>query len=302
MILGAGQLAALAAVVREGSFERAARRLHVTPSAISQRVKQLEEQIGAILLVRSSPCAATPLGEAVYRHALQVELLEQELMQTVTPDGAEAAAPPMRMAIAVPADTLATWLVPALQTFSVMANVRVDVVIDDEKLTDQWLRSGRVVGAVTSQGRPLQGCRSEPLGIMPYRATASPRFVRRWLPKGPKRAALVRAPSLAYNRNDDLCDQFIQKTFGEHEFELHAHYLPSPNSYVDASVRGLGWGMNPALLVDALIKRRKLVDLFPGHTLDVPLFWQQWSISSKSIDALASALREHAEGALGRIT
>ena len=56
-------LEALATVLHEGSFERAARRLHVTPSAVSQRVKQLEERLGQVLVQRGSPCTGTEAGQ-----------------------------------------------------------------------------------------------------------------------------------------------------------------------------------------------------------------------------------------------
>ena len=72
-------LAALAAVVREGSFERAARKLHVTPSAVSQRIKQLEERTGQVLVQRGTPCTGTEAGRRLCLHLEQVALLENAL-------------------------------------------------------------------------------------------------------------------------------------------------------------------------------------------------------------------------------
>lgn len=300
MQFGAGLLAALAAVIREGSFERAARILHVTPSAVSQRVKQLEEQVGAILVQRTSPCVTTPVGAAVYRHALQVELLERDLMNSVVPGASETAGAlgPMQISIAVNADSLATWLTPALAKFASQTNARIDVVLDDQAHTAQWLRSGRVLGAVTSDARPVQGCKVRPLGVMRYLATATPRFVRRWFANGTAASALRAAPSLAYNRTDRLCEQLLAEAFACPEANLHAHLLPSPNAYVEGCLRGLGWGMNPQPLVASLLKRRRLTDLAPGRWVDVPLFWQQWSLSSTTVDTLAQALYDGAEASL----
>ena len=51
------QLRALAAAVDHGSLEAAARALHLTPSAVSQRIKALEQGAGAVLLRRSRPVA-----------------------------------------------------------------------------------------------------------------------------------------------------------------------------------------------------------------------------------------------------
>lgn len=296
MQLGYDQLAALAAVIRQGSFHGAARALHVTPSAISQRIKQLEQHVGGVVVVRGKRCTPTAIGEAIHRHALQVELLEKDLLRRLAHHGADAPAP---VAIAVNADSLATWLVPALARFADETGARVDLVLDDQDLTTKWLRSGRVLGAVTSEARPVQGCRVEPLGVMRYIAAASPRFVRRWLGDGITSAALRRAPALMFNRADLLAAQFLRQVLGDRNAELQAvHFVPSPIAYVEASLSSMGWGVNPDVLVEAWIKRKRLVDLAPGRWLDVPLFWQQWALDSPSLAALAAALREQAARSL----
>ncbi|MEF7613895.1 LysR family transcriptional regulator [Aquincola sp. MAHUQ-54] len=48
------QLKTLATIVQEGSFERAAQRLHISRGAVSQRIKALEEAASAVLLVREA--------------------------------------------------------------------------------------------------------------------------------------------------------------------------------------------------------------------------------------------------------
>ena len=62
MDLDLAQLRALDATVREGTLEAAARALHVTPSAISQRLRALEVATGRILLVRTKPVQVTESG------------------------------------------------------------------------------------------------------------------------------------------------------------------------------------------------------------------------------------------------
>lgn len=298
MHLSTAQLAALAAVLREGSFEGAARALHVTSPAISQRIKQLEAEVGTVLVVRGSPCVATAAGAAVHRHALQVELLERDLLQAVAPDPEQGAQAPLSLAIAVNADSLATWLIPALERFCAETHARIDVSVEDQEHTPQLLRAGKVLGVVTSSARAVQGCAVHPLGVMRYQATASPRFIRRWLPEGVSAKAMRDLPCLAYNRRDSLCAQFLAKQLRAKSVDLLPHFLPSPEAYVDATLRGLGWGMNPALLVAPHLRRRRLVDLFPGQGIDVPLYWQQWSIASRTIAQLGAALREGASASL----
>jgi LysR family transcriptional regulator (chromosome initiation inhibitor) len=289
------QLSALVAVVREGSFDRAARALAVTPSAISQRIKQLEEQLGATVVVRGSPCTPTSTGETIYRHALQVELLEKDLLGSVAPQPAAAGKlPATPMTIAVNADSLATWLVPAIARFVDETEQQIEIVVDDQDHTAAWLRSGRVIGAVTAEARPVQGCRVRALGVMRYRATASPRFARRWFAKGVTAEALRQAPALTFNRKDELQERFVRRVLGGRPGQLRTHLVPSPNAFVEASVMGLGWGMNPELLANPFLKSKRLVELVTGKWLDVPLYWQQWGLASESLNILATAMTSQA--------
>lgn len=99
-------IAALAAVIREGSFEKAARSLHLSPSAVSQRVKLLEQRLGQVLVVRDSPCRATSAGLQLCRHAEQVSLLERELMASLPPRTGQGR--PGHLRLAVNADSLST--------------------------------------------------------------------------------------------------------------------------------------------------------------------------------------------------
>ncbi len=298
MQLEYGQLAALVAVIREGSFEAAARALHVTSSAISQRVKQLEERVGGIVVVRAAPCRPTPAGEALYRHGLQVELLEKDLLRAVGAPAERGAELPPPIGVAANADSLATWLVPALAPFVEATGLQVEIVVDDQDHTAAWLRSGRVLGAVTAEARAVQGCRVVPLGIMRYLATASPRFVRRWFPDGFHAAAVASAPVLAFDRKDMLQERFLRRTLGIDPGRLPTQFVPSPNAFVEATRAGLGWGLNPEPLVAALVARGHLRELVPGRWLDVPLYWQGWALASPSLDALAAALQSAAAAAL----
>jgi LysR family transcriptional regulator (chromosome initiation inhibitor) len=296
------QLSALVAVVREGSFDRAARALHLTPSAVSQRIKQLEERVGGIVVVRGTPCTATGVGETLYRHALQVELLEADLLTGVAAaGGSKGRRPAPPLAVAANADSLATWLVGALARFVDETSARVEIVVDDQDHTAEWLRSGRVLGAVTAEARPVVGCRVHPLGVMRYRATASPRFIRRWFPGGVTADGLRRAPVLVFNRKDELQERFLRRVLGARAGHLQPHFVPSPNAFIEANVLGLGWGLNPEPLAAPHLRAKRVVDLVPDRWLDVPLYWQQWSLASPSLARLAAALTEQAGASLRRI-
>lgn len=294
------QLAALAAILREGSFERAAAALHVTPSAVSQRIKQLEEQVGQILVVRAVPCRPTPAGEALYRHVQQVALLEADLGRMIAPRSGKADVEARTLAVAVNADSLATWFVAVAARCLHEHGLRLEIIVDDQHYTAEWLRSGRVLGAITSESAPIQGCQVEPLGAMRYRATATPAFVRRWFADGVTRASIERAPVLVYDRRDRLQHHFARELIGRTRRELRwpAQWLPSAHGFVEACLRDMGWGANPEPIVHHELRLGTLVDIRPGARLLLPLYWQRWRLDSPTLALLSSEIISGAASAL----
>jgi LysR family transcriptional regulator, chromosome initiation inhibitor len=281
------QLAALAAVVHHGSFERAARSLHVTPSAVSQRIRALEERVGAVLVQRGTPCVATTAGTPLLRHAECVALLEADLAASLPGlRRARAADAPATatLRVAVNADSLATWLMPALARFAQAApRVQLDLLLDDQDHTSQALRRGDVLAAVTSLAAPVQGCNSHSLGRLRYRATASPAFVARCFASGVTAQTLAAAPCLVFNRKDRLQALWLQRAT-RRAVEPPCHFMPSTHAFVDAALAGVGWGMNPQPLAAPHLASGALVELLPGRTIEVPLFWQ---VSRLGLPALA---------------
>jgi LysR family transcriptional regulator (chromosome initiation inhibitor) len=278
-------LSALAAVVREGSFERAALALHVTPSAVSQRIRLLEERVGCALVVRAQPCRATDTGRRLCQHVDRVRLLEQELqaaLPALAPEGVARVALP----IAVNADSLATWFAPAIAAFAADAHVLVDLAVDDQDHTSEWLRSGAVLAAVTATVRPATGCNSRPLGAMRYLAAASPGFVARHFAGGVGAGSLAQAPSLVFNAKDELQARWVRRLCHRH-VDLPRHTLPSPQAFVTAAVAGMGWGLQPQALIAAQLQDGSLVELVPGTALDVPLYWQHARAASAWLDGLS---------------
>jgi len=295
-MLDYASLFALAAVVREGSFERAARTLHVTPSAVSQRVRLLEERIGCALVVRGQPCTATEAGRRLCQHVDRVHLLEQELHETV-PALAPQGLARVTLPVAVNADSLATWLAPAVAAFAADAPVLINVAVDDQDHTGQWLRSGAVLAAVTAHANPATGCNSRPLGAMRYIAAASPAFVNRYFAQGVNADSLAMAPSLVFNVKDALQTRWVQGLCHGH-VELPTHTLPSASAFVAAAMFGMGWGLHPQALVARQLEDGSLVALVPDAPLDVPLHWQQVRAASGLLDGLTQAVVAAARAAL----
>jgi LysR family transcriptional regulator (chromosome initiation inhibitor) len=278
-------LSALAAVIREGSFERAALVLHVTPSAVSQRIRLLEERVGCALVVRDQPCRATETGRRLCQHVDRVRLLEHELQGTLpalAPKGIARVALP----IAVNADSLATWFAPALAAFAADAPVLVELAVDDQDHTAEWLRSGAVLAAVTGIARPTTGCNSRPLGAMRYLAVASPAFVARHFASGVGAGSLAQAPSLTFNAKDELQARWARRLCHRH-VDLPRHTLPSPQAFVTAAVAGMGWGLQPQALIAGHLRDGSLIELVPDTSLDVSLYWQHARAASALLDGLS---------------
>lgn len=289
-------LSALVAVIREGSFERAAIALHVTPSAVSQRVRLLEERVGCALVVRDQPCRATDTGRSLCQHVDRVRLLEQALQGTLpalAPEGVVRVALP----IAVNADSLATWFAPVIAAFAADAPVLVEVAVDDQDHTGEWLRTGAVLAAVTGTARPAAGCNSRPLGAMRYIAAASPAFVARHFANGVGAASLAKAPSLVFNTKDALQARWVQRLC-HRSVDLPRHTLPSPQAFVIAAVAGMGWGLQPRALISAQLEAGSLVELVPDTPLDVPLHWQHARAASALLDELSRLVLAAARAAL----
>jgi LysR family transcriptional regulator, chromosome initiation inhibitor len=285
-MLDRAQLAALAAVHRRGSFDLAAAELHVTPSAISQRIKALEEATGSLLIRRGQPCRATAPGLRLIRHHDEVTLLERTLAAEL-PSLAPGLA---TLRIAVNADSLATWVIPAL---AATEGLLFDLVIDDQDASQDWLRRGEVAAAITSHSSPLQGCDTIPLGRLRYRATAAPAYMQRWFANGTTAATLSCAPALTFSDKDQLQTRWCAAR-GFARPALPTHRMASSQAFVDACLAGLAWGMNPEPLVRASLAAGTLVELIPDTPLDVDLSWQFTRLAAPALQALTASIRRAA--------
>ncbi|MGW7299003.1 LysR family transcriptional regulator ArgP [Streptomyces sp. NPDC054829] len=290
------QVRTLLAVVDEGTFDAAAAALHVTPSAVSQRVKALEQRTGRVLLVRSKPVRPTESGAVVVRFARQLARLERDARAELGMGGAEEET--TRVSIAVNADSLATWFLDALTAVPAEPRLCFELSREDEAHTAALLREGLVMAAVTSASEPVAGCSVRPLGKMRYLAAASPDFAERFL-DGPLPEALPRAPVVTFDRSDELQDRFLRRLRPDGGVPARPrHQIPTSEGFLAAVRAGLGWGMAPEIQAGELLRTGRLVSLAPDRPLDVPLYWQQWKLDSPALAAVADAVARTAERAL----
>jgi len=276
----------LAAVIDEGTLDAAARRLRITPSAVSQRIKTLEEHLGRVLLVRSKPVRPTEAGIAIVRLARQIALLEHDTLSELGAGEREGA--PATVPLAVNADSLSTWFLEPLARLSVRHPVVFDLHRDDQDFTAGLLESGTVMGAVTSRETPVAGCRVSPLGAMRYEAVATPEYVRRWLSGGADVAALERAPLVDFDRRDELQARWLRSA-GADPLRPPRHFVPASHDFATATRLGLGWALLPTFQSRKALHRGELVAL-DGPPIDVPLHWQQWNLRSPLLDAIADEI------------
>ncbi|WP_420363140.1 LysR family transcriptional regulator ArgP [Curtobacterium aetherium] len=287
-------LETLLAAVDTGTFDAAARELAITPSAVSQRVKAMEQLVGRVLLQRTTPIRPTPDGEVVLRHARQVRLLDAETSRALAVSDADGPGRTPSIALAVNADSLATWFLDALDLVRRDTDVVFDLHRADQDRTAELLRAGTVTAAVTAEAEPVQGCSSVPLGVDRYRAVAAPSFVRRYLEGADTERRMTtrldRVPLVDYDRDDDLQQGFLRRVLG-HAPRGPRHFVPTSADFARAVELGFGWGMLPEAQCLGALERGALVELTPGRRADVVLWWQRWTTSSPLLDRVTDAVR-----------
>lgn len=292
MLIAPDLAATVAAIVDEGSLDGAARVLRITPSAVSQRLRALESQLGRVLVVRSKPARATEAGAVVVRLSRQYALLGHDAGVELGLEGPGR----MRVPIAVNSDSLATWFLPALQPVLQAHDVSLELHREDQDRTAALLEAGTVTAAVTSKRDPIAGCVVTELGATVYHPVAAPAFAQRWFPAGSSLDALAAAPVVDYDRSDDLQSQWLEER-GVDPSRPPRHYVPASEDYATAVRLGFGWGLLPPMQAQASLDAGRLVRL-DGHSISVPLYWQQWNLRSPLLADIREAVVLAAHAAL----
>jgi LysR family transcriptional regulator, chromosome initiation inhibitor len=283
-------LAALAAVVEQAGFERAAQVLGLSQSAVSQRIKLLEARVGQPVLVRAVPPAPTEIGRRLLNHVQQVRLLERDIQAQVP--ALDEGGLPERLRIALNADSLATWWAGAVGAFCNEQRLLLDLVVEDQEVGLKRMRAGEVAACVCASERPVAGARAVLLGAMRYRAMASPAFIARHFPGGVTAQALAHAPAIVFGPDDLLQHRYLSGLGVEGGF---AHHLcPSSEGFIRLAQAGFGWGLIPELQVLGETARGELVELISARPIDVPLYWHHWRNGGELLNQLTRHLTQAA--------
>ncbi len=278
-------LETLVVLVEEGTFDAAARRLSVTPSAVSQRVKAMEKIAGQVLVQRSNPVEPTAAGDVALRYGRQMRLLEDEAARALAREDGGAVTVPL----AINADSLGTWFMESLARVAA-PGVAFEVFREDQEHTTSLLRAGRVMAAVTSTAEAVQGCRSEWLGDMTYRAVCSPGFLADNLGGKVTPDRLGQVPVIDFDRRDEMQNRFFLSLAGR-SLRAPRHYIPTSTDYGRAITLGMGWGLLPEQQCRVELERGELVDIAPDAAIEMPLYWQRWTLDSPLLDELSAAVR-----------
>ncbi|RLC00019.1 MAG: LysR family transcriptional regulator ArgP [Deltaproteobacteria bacterium] len=283
-------LEALACVVHEQGFDKASGKLHITQSAVSQRIKLLEDQVGQVLVTRTAPPKATRDGKRLLKHYMQVKSLEADLEQSMETKGKKHF---QVFPIGINADSLATWFFPAISTFLRDHKILLDLKVDDQNETHKMLRNGEVAGCISSEKTSVQGCRVTALGTMTYRLAATNHFVKEYFPQGLDELSVQTAPAVIFNRKDDLHAKCFKKRFKTHIMNIPVNYVPSSEKFAWMIMDGLAYGMIPDLQGLEHIKSGLLVDIAPTCHIGVKLYWHRWSLSSRFLDDFSRAIEKN---------
>ncbi|MCK8046500.1 LysR family transcriptional regulator ArgP [Shewanella sp. 1CM18E] len=288
-------LKALSIVVAQGGFDKAAQHLFISQSAVSQRIKQLEDKVGQSLLIRANPVRPTETGKRLLRHYAQVQLLESELRSEMDVDDPSL---PTIVKIAVNADSLATWFLPALVEVFKHHKWLLELIIDDEAYTHNLLKNGEAVGCVTTSHLALTGCSSEFLGHMEYLCVATPAFIEQYFEANSTIEDIALAPAVVFSTKDKLHDKFLSFYFGITDKSWREHKIPSSESFLEAIKMGMGYGLVGHLQAQSLLDSGELVEVFPNKRMQVPLYWQHWNIKAKQTSVIYRSLAASAQNAL----
>ena len=290
MDLAPAQLAALVAIADQGTFEAAARHLHVTPSAVSQRIRALESAVGRVVVQRTTPCRPTAAGEVLLRLARQTQLLYDEVRDALA-DGHRST---VDLPLAVNADSLATWFRQVVGAVAAWPDVALRLHVEDQAFSAGLLRGGDVLAAVTSEPAAVQGCSVERLGTLRYVPAAAPAFAERWRHgRGYDWPAM---PLVVFNEKDALQHDVLEaRGVGE---PAVVHRVPTSADFHEAVRLGLGWGMIPEPQLRPDVRAGLLVPLGSRVHLDVALHWQRWRLDSPVLDRLTHEVRAAARVSL----
>lgn len=265
-------LHALYEIIQEQSFEKAANKLHISQSAISQRIKQLEQFVSKPVLIRSQPIELTEVGENLLAHYQKVQLLEHDLKSSLTSEQEDYVA----ISIAINADSLASWFIPALSHLMKNEKFTLDLQVTNETRTQMLLQEGKVSAALSSMGKSVSGCRVQELGKIDYIFCASPSFIARYFKNGVNQTSLKHAPGVLFDQQDSMHTDFIEANYQVKRHQYPCHRVRSSEAFVTMALEGVACCLLPHTQANQYLNSGELVELAPEYRIQQTLYWHSW--------------------------
>lgn len=292
MIFDRHQLETFAVVIETRHFGRAADILNVTRGAVSQRIIALEGAFGTPLLVRDG-ITPTPAGETLLQHIQALKLLEADTLQRIKPDRKGRA----KIAIAVNADSLASWFEPVACAIA-KEDFALELLVDDQDYTLSVLTRGEAMGCVSTENNAPTGFVANPIGAMVYECVTVPAFADAYFANGLTLHNILAAPAVLFNRKDRLHAVFLERLLGFPVRGYATHFFPSPVALLMAIRAGVGYGLVPSIQAGPLINAGDLISLAPDQRISVSLYWHHWEKAPTNAQAISELVMRHAREAL----
>lgn len=274
-------LEALAAVIDQQSFDKAATKLFITQSAISQRLKSLENTCGQPVLIRDYPYSPTELGQLLLTHYRKMKLLEDDTREQFSAHVERA-----HLTIAINRDSLEIWFPYVFQSLSQLKSLILEVITDDQEITLDYFKKGLASACVSTSPKSVPGCQVDFLGYMDYLLVANAEFKKEFFSKSTDiKMNLLAAPSVIFDSKDNLHARYLARFFDIHDETLNCHIVPSVHGFKQFVLLGYGYGLIPKIDVKKELSQGQLLELFPKKIWRMPLYWHSWQIQTKHYQA-----------------
>lgn len=273
-------------IIKEGGVGKAATKLDISQSAVSQRIKVFERSLGELVLMRTVPPRPTALGQKLLTLLHHVSLIEHDLL------GKKGEI--IEIPISINMDSLAIWFLSVIKDFLENPLIKFNISVDNENKTLNSLLNGEVVGAISSQSKPIIGGKCDYIGSLDYVLAASPAFAQRYFPRGVTKEALLKAPIISFNKNEDSHQIFLQQFFGIAEGNLLSHVVPSSEAYVQLVLENVACCMIPKQQIALELANNRIINLVPELLQRKKLYWHRYELKSTIMDRLTEAILSNA--------
>lgn len=238
-------------VMEEGSFAKAARRLHLTPSAISHQMRALEQRLGRRLFLRSTR-VITPTEDAL---AYAASIAESFARLTTATNRLVAGATSRRLPIHCSPSFATLWLVPRLGRF-LAEFPAIDITLFASHEPARLGQDGILVDIQYARAVP-ENCEAIDLGEELIVPMASPEFIERARVTGP--ADIARLPLIHSLRSVVSWEQWSARCAPGTGLNPRGLQFDRAHLALAAAGNGLGLVLESTLQAESLLQSGALV-------------------------------------------